>query len=367
MRAFLAAGLALLVLWCSQAGAQSITKVSTSNVQLQAGGSAVPLTIEGTSMNTVTAVRLLNGGSAVSAVLRRTAGSTSSVVVDLSASTTAPAGSYQAELILSDGRRISVPAAITVSVTLRPAAQVGGEITLPAPTVTRATPAATALRANGPSQTVVLEGTMLDKVTRAYFERSGSPVYGLRGELRPTTDPARRTIVLSAPAAQPPWDSPSALVLEGQMMVGPIARPVRVATPVSITVAAPVVPPTVPVALPDLVVAVSVSPTSGPPQTQFTIKVTVKNVGGGKLGALGPASLGTQCLTAAMGVGSSEYFRRDATLEPGQSVVVFQKTTNPGVYGIGPVTLDCTADPYKQVAESNENNNRFVIPFSVTR
>ncbi len=375
MRNLCSVVLALLVLPGAAALAQtSITRVSTPSVQLQAGGTTVPLTVEGTNLGAVTSVRLLAGGRAVTGidgVLRRTAttragGASTSLVVDLTVASTVTAGSYQLELLVGT-ERITVPVSITVLAGLRQP-QAAGQITLPSPTVARATPATTvALRVGGPAQTVVLEGSLLDQIAGVFFERSGNRVYGIRGELQPSTDPARRSIILSALAnAGPPWSDPIDLVLDGRMRTGAIMTPVRVATPVRITAAAAAVEPPEPVnALPDLTISgITVQPSSGPPPTQFAIKVMTRNAGAGTLGM---TSVGVQCLISGVSFGASYFNRRSGPVEPGQSVVVFEMRTPAGRFDPGVGRVECTVDPYKELAESNENNNRFVIPFVVTK
>src|SRR5690606_11526939 len=173
MRTRLAAVVIVLALTAHAVAGQErqtrITKVSSSNLRLAAGGRAA-LTVEGTDLSNVTAVRLLRNGQFVQGVegaVTRTR--TGELAIQLSAGSSVPAGTYQMEL-LSAGRRILVPVQVDVTVSSIRQSRVAGEVTIPSPAVTGATSATVSIEAGADPTTVTVTGTLLRDLRAAYVE-----------------------------------------------------------------------------------------------------------------------------------------------------------------------------------------------------
>ena len=240
MRTRLAAVVIVLALTAHAVAGQErqtrITKVSSSNLRLAAGGRAA-LTVEGTDLSNVTAVRLLRNGQVVQGVegaVTRTR--TGELAIQLSAGSSVPAGTYQMEL-LSAGRRILVPVQVDVTVSSIRQSRVAGEVTIPSPAVTGATPATVSIEAGADPTTVTVTGTLLRDLRAAYVERNGVRVSAVRAELVASTAADRREVRLSAQVGAP-VGQPLDLVLEAPPPTR-IGNAVKVTTPVKVTVTQP--------------------------------------------------------------------------------------------------------------------------------
>ncbi len=362
MRNVIGFGIALLAVVSSTASAQTrVTNVAPANVQVQAGGSAVPLTLDGLGLAAVTSVRLLVGGQSVSGlngVLRGAAqtftGGASRLTVDLSAARTVPAGTYQLELV-AGAQRILAPVSITVlnslpqrldqptgGLPLPTQPKVAGTVTIPTASVTSASPATVTLRAGGPAQTVALNGSLLNQVVGAYVQRNGNRVLsGLRAELLASTDPARREVRLSAYGTTGPWGVPLDLVLEYTIGSSPIRAANPMPTPVQITATAP----------PNVDLSISSCTFEKFPQS-FYARATIRNTG-----SEGVAFQTNQVIARAM-FGSNFDVRAEGggvfVVAGGSAEVKAQFSTLPAP---GSHHVTWTVDPTDLVAESNATNN----------
>jgi hypothetical protein len=233
----------LAIAGASSAAAQtSITSASPSRVFVTPGGDAVTFTIDGTSLEAITGARVTLNGRAVSTVeavpvkprfLTRTL---TRISITVTASATAAGGTYQVEAMA--GRlAIRVPASITVGssrtiTTTRTLALPPP----PVPSVTGASPSTLQLQAGGTPQTVIVQGSNLDRVTGARVERSGSPANGMLVQLQASTGSTQRNVTVSAATnAGPPWGVPLDLVL----LASPEGTEIEVATNVTMTVPEP--------------------------------------------------------------------------------------------------------------------------------
>ncbi|MGH7461278.1 MAG: CARDB domain-containing protein, partial [Longimicrobiales bacterium] len=259
MRKFIPIGVTLLAMGtAATAWAQtSVTTATPASLRLTAGGPALTLTLDGQQLAAVTSVRFLQnnqqaGGltGVLSGPPLMLAGGGGRLTVALSAAQTVPVGTYQLELVAGT-QRVATGVSITVLRSLpqrvdetptvpRSPPQNAGTREVPAPSVTGATPAAVTLRSGGAAQTVVLNGSLLNQVVGAQVQRNGNRVlYGVRAELLPSTDAARREVRLSASGTSGPWGEPLQLVLEYTLGSSPVRAANPMPTPVLITASAP--------------------------------------------------------------------------------------------------------------------------------
>ena len=323
-----------------------VTRASPAKLQIQAGGDRVSLTIEGANLDAVTSVRVLRSGRLVremraeiqtslgrSAPTRGVATRGSTLALSLDVDGSAPAGRYELEL-LAGRQSIAVPIQISVEAVT---------------SVSNASPTQVALQASGPPVTVTLSGQMLDAVTDAWVERSGTRMDGrVEATLATSSDPTRLDVQLVAYAnAGPPWGGTMQLVLEGSTQD---AR-TRTTAPVGITVPAPPV---------DLVIS-SCSIDSTAPLSRVA-RATLTNSGSQSV-----SFQSNQTLVHIRGVGPDRELRAPGggrLLSPGQGLDL---TTDLDLTNVQPGTLALTwtADPDDLVLESNANNNSKWCPFEL--
>jgi hypothetical protein len=372
MRSSISIAVALLAWFSLPLVAQTVTKASPSPVQIQAGGTAVRLTLEGTNLGLVSAVRVVAGGAGSTTVTGTVATirsrTTASLISDLTAASTVTPGTYQLELTIGT-QRIIAPVSVTV---LRPALQPLEEPTItptavsgvavPSPSVTGASPTSVALRVGGPVQTVVLMGSLLTDITGARTERNGTRVYGIKVELQASTDPTRRAIRLSAPAgATPPLGVPIDLVLEYRIGIAPAS----LRTPVQIT-ASP--PPNV-----DLIMSsctIEMVRNTSLNRDELVARATIRNNGSEPAAFQTDQVVASATRTTPVGMYDAPYagqFRAPGGgqyFPPGASAnfsvtFVLPKTS-------GSLEMAWTADPADVVLESQPTNNNRTCSYSHT-
>ena len=116
-------------------------------------------------------------------------------------------------------------------------------VPVPSTTVTTANPSAVKLTIGGPAQTVMLNGTLMDRITAAYVANlNGGKMTTIQAALLPVTGATQRQIVLTAASSAQPSAQPSTLSVVVLARIGSTALLLdTIKVPLQLDVVAPVV------------------------------------------------------------------------------------------------------------------------------